>query len=167
MTTTTKGKPNKTDKPFIPEPTRKEIILPELERIRAEHQGMLTAESVITEAKNSTSPLHPYFEWRDNKAAAEYRLWQARQLINAMVVIIPSYRKPITAYVSLRNDRTFPGGGYRAIVDVMNDPELRKQLLNESLDDLRQWEMKYRRLDELSEIFGAIKSVKKKLSKHK
>jgi len=150
-----------------PEPTRKEIVLPELERIRLENGGILKAEAVVAEAESEDSPLHPYFQWDDNAAASEYRLWQARQLITAMVIVLPMYRRPITAYVSLRSDRTLVAGGYRAMVEVLADPVLRNDLLCEALDDIKVWEMKYRRLTELSEIFHAIASVTKKHPKKK
>ena len=165
MAVATRKKP--TSHAVAPEPTRREVILPELERIRAECGGILKAEAVVAEAESNDSPLHRYFEWDDDKAAYNHRLWQARQLISAMVVVLPSQRRPIMAYVSLRDDRMFPAGGYRAMVDVLTDPILRQSLLYEALDDLNTWERKYRRLSELSEIFAAIASVKKKHSKKK
>lgn len=163
MPVATKTKP---DTPVIvAEPTRREIILPELERIRVGNSGVLRAEDVVVEAKKSNSPLHSYFEWNNSKAAHEYRIWQARQIISAMVVMLPSQRRPITAYVSLRSDRMTPAGGYRAMVDVLADPVLRQDLLYEALDDLKTWEKKYRRLAELGEVFAAIALVKKKVSR--
>ncbi len=150
-----------------PEPTRKEIILPELERIRQNGGGILTAEDVVEEAADEDSPLHPYFQWDETKAAHEYRLWQARQIISAMVVVLPTQKRSVFAYVSMRADRQHPAGGYMAMVEVLSNATLRQRLLNEALADLLTWEKKFHRLAELAEVFEAISSVKKKVSKKK
>lgn len=97
-------------------------IAAELERLR-EPDGLLLPEKVVAAARQPTSPLHSYFEWDESKAAEQFRLIQARNLIRAVVTIQPSAEGPITtrAYVSLPADRV-NGGGYRAIEDVIDDP---------------------------------------------
>jgi hypothetical protein len=153
--------------PFVPEPTKRNILLQEFEQIRLTNGGVLLASSVVAYAEDETSPLHRYFQWDDTEAAREYRLMQARQLISAVVVMIPNSRRPITAYVSLRDDRMLPEGGYRAIVDVLSNTEQRSRLLYEALDDLKMWERKYRQLAELVPVYQAIESVRKKHHKKK
>jgi len=64
-------------KTTIPEATKKEIIAPVLEAIRTKHNGLLIADHVVDEARKKNSPLHPYFNWDDTKAAHQYRLWRA------------------------------------------------------------------------------------------
>ena len=149
-----------------PEPTRKDIVLPELERLRqANPSGILLAEDVVSSAQADDSPLHKYFVWDDTEAAKQYRLWQARQLITAMVTILPNTKKSVVAYVSLRDDRQYPQGGYRAVVDVMSDTELRDQLLAEALADLRTWQRKYNHLKALIPVFEAAERVRRRITK--
>ena len=139
-----------------------EVALAELERIRQENGGILKAEAVVESASDITSPLHDQFQWDDTKAAEEWRLQQARQLIRTVIVILPNYSKPTSAYVSLMDDRTQDNGGYRTIVDVMSDTSLREKLLTEALADLQRWEVKYAQLQELVPIFQTIAKLRKK-----
>lgn len=147
----------------LPEPTVRETVYPILEEIRLKNNGILLAESVVIEAEHEDSPLHPYFEWDDTEAAQQYRIAQARRLIATMVVIIPNVKRPVMAYVSLMSDRQQEAGGYRAIVDVMSDPEMRASLLNEALETLRHWEHKYRQLELLLPIFEAARAVRRQV----
>jgi len=141
------------------------IALQELERIRQEHGGILRAEDVVLAAEDLSNPLHNSFEWDDTVAAEQWRLQQARQIIRSVVVILPNIAKPITAFVSLRDDRTQEGGGYRTIIDVMSDKDMRERLLEEALADLRHWEQKYSQFNELQPVFEAIGKARKKLSR--
>ena len=43
--------------------------------------GVYRPEEFLAEATNPAHDAHDYFEWDDNKAGHEYRLWQARQFI--------------------------------------------------------------------------------------
>ena len=149
----------------IPEATKEKIIAPILEEIRARHSGLLMADDVVEEARQRNSPLHPYFNWNDTKAAHQYRLWQARQLITVVTIKLPNARKLIQMYVSLHKDRKQPDGAYRGILDVMSDKDLRYQLVMEALDDLKYWEKKYSQMAELTEIYNAIQTTRKKFRK--
>jgi len=136
-------------------------LLDELEEIRVANSGILKAEDVVTYARDTKTALHSQFTWSDKKAAHEYRLEEARRLIRVVVTVLDGEQDPIRAYVSLRTDRIRDGGGYRMLVDVLEDAEMRAQLLAESLADLGAWEEKYRRLEELAPIFEAAKKVRR------
>lgn len=124
-------------------------------------QGLLLPERVVAAAQPEDSPLHSCFEWDDNEAAHQHRLWQARQLIRTRVILIEGIKEPITAYVSLKSDRK-DGAGYRSIVTILQTPRLRKQMLEEALEELQTFQQKYRELTELVEVFDAAKRVRKK-----
>jgi hypothetical protein len=62
--------------------------------------------------------------------------------------------------VSLRPDRA-TGGGYRGIVSVMSDARLRDQLLQDAMEDMEHFQQKYRHLEELAEVFAAMRRTKK------
>lgn len=80
---------------------------------------------------------------------------------------MPNAKRTISAYVSLRDDRMNPGGGYLAIASVLTNADQRERFLYEALEDLRTWERKYRQLAELAEIYSAIETVRSKVRKKK
>lgn len=65
------------------------VVAKEFERITAVY-GVLTAETVLSEAEKRKSPLHAAFEWDDTVAARKWRLEQARKLINNVHIKIIS-----------------------------------------------------------------------------
>lgn len=131
-----------------------------LESIRKKHGGLLRPQDVVEYARPTDSPLHDQFEWDDSKAADEYRLWQARQLIRVTVTVLPNTVTPIRTYVSLTPDRS-AGGGYRRIADVVKKPDLYEQALADALKDLERIQQKYKQLAELGPVFEAVKKVRK------
>src|SRR5258708_7093588 len=82
-------------------------------------RGQLTPHDVVQEASRESSVLHSYFEWEDEKAAAEYRLTQARNLV-ACVVLVQSddyeIKKPIRAFVNISYEDS---NSYESVVEVM------------------------------------------------
>lgn len=69
-----------------------------LERLRLEAGGVLAAQDVVACARNSASPLHKFFQWDDRKAAVAHRIEQARELVRAVVVIVPDGDGPVPAF---------------------------------------------------------------------
>lgn len=69
------------------------IAAKELQRIQNIY-GSLTPEIIVNESKEPGSVLYPIFEWDDNKAAYNYRLQQARILLNNIQVTIISDGEP-------------------------------------------------------------------------
>jgi len=135
----------------------------ELEKIRERHGGVLRPADVVQYAANNrASVLHSKFEWDDERAGYEYRLWQAREIIRVVVRHEEKIEKPVRVYVSLREDRTEEGGGYRTLVDVMSNAALRQRLLEQAFDDFTRWQQKYRTLKELEPIFAAAKTARGK-----
>lgn len=143
----------------------RQMIQSELEQIRQLHSGLLRPEDVVKFARNKRTALYCEFEWDDAKASAEYRLEQARRVIRVSVTVLPSPHSdqdPVRAYVSVASDRVQPGGGYRALADVMGDDEMRAELVNDALGEVKRWRRKYERLRELVPIFKAIDKVEAK-----
>lgn len=90
----------------------------ELKRISIAYNGALTPENVVAEAKKKSSILHKFFEWNDDKAAEQYRLQQARNLINNIQVTVVAHGK--SRDVGAFEVVSITGGGraYKSI-DVM------------------------------------------------
>ena len=137
-------------------------IAAELERLRKLHAGKLKPQVVVQAAQPKSSPLHSCFDWRDTEAAYKWRLHQARQLILRVTVVYEGQSgntirmRPL---VSLMVDRS---SGYRALVDVLSNPELRAQLLQEALAELERIRQKYADLRELSSVFAEVRKVRAK-----
>lgn len=137
-------------------------VIAELKRIARENGGLLQPETVVEEARPVSSPLHSRFEWDNTIAGQNYRIWQARQLIRVVVDVLPGTNETTEVFVSLSPDRERDSGGYRVMVDVLSDAELRRQMLSDALDELELFREKYRKLKELAAVFSAIKRVRKK-----
>lgn len=141
-----------------------EIIIQELNRIASKSGGVLKPELVVESARSPLSPLHDKFTWDDTQAAHEFRLQEARKLIRVTVHMLPNGRgEEERVWVSLKHDQAQEGGGYRTLVSVLSDADLRKQLLQQSLKDMQYFSEKYSHLEELSEIFSAMKKVRVKM----
>jgi hypothetical protein len=134
------------------------VVIAELRRLAAEHGGILKAETVVEAASDDESPLHDHFEWDDSAAALAHRLHQARMLINRVVVQFetPTGPREHNVFVSVTTDRVADGGGYRVLSDAMSDDELRTQLLQDALAEMKAFQAKYSRLTELSDVFSAM-----------
>ncbi len=108
---------------------------------------LLTAEATVEAASDDDSPLHSYFLWDDSRAAAQYRLAQARALIRHITVTMPDDKEEakLPKYVSLQSDRRKPGGGYRETRSVLNSKEMLAELEETARKDidgvLRRFEM--------------------------
>lgn len=141
----------------------KVTVADELQRLASLNEGILKPEDVVMWASdNPDSALYGEFDWDDSHAAREHRIWQARQVIKRIVVMVgpAGHQEAISAFVSLQGDRAIPGGGYRITIDVLGDAEKRKLLLTQALSELRSWQRKYRDLKELAEVFAAADVVK-------
>ena len=140
-----------------------EAFLKELERIRMNHGGILYPHDVVKEAADADNPLHNSFEWDNEKAGHEHRLWQARQIIRITVEApkdLPE-GKPIVLvprYISLKEDRE-KDGGYLLLSDVLADKRLREKLLSDAKGDMRFFTRKYEKLNELVQVFESMKEV--------
>ena len=137
-------------------------IKEELEEIRKDNGGLLDPVLVVEYARDQRTLLHNKFEWDDSIAGEQYRIWQARQIIRLELTVINKQNNgdPIRTYVSLIADRKSENEkGYRSLIDVLSDEEMRSQLLEEAKRDMDIFKRKYRMLKELSEVFEAMDRV--------
>lgn len=136
----------------------KDRIAEELAEVRALHDGYLRPADVVEFARDPDTALHTQFEWDDSEAAAQYRLIQARTVIRMDVTVISSSPAPIRANVSLLTDRQ-AGNGYRQMVDVLADEDLRRQLLAQALSELQTVKRRYEHLSALARVWDAVDAV--------
>lgn len=140
-------------------------VAQELEFIRQRHGGILRPADVVAFARNPQTALHGEFEWDDTRAAAQYRLEQARWIIRCVVRIVTEDSAPVRVYASLQNDRSV-GDSYRNIHDILNDPNLREQLLAQALREADSWRLRYERLAELQPICRTILRTQQRAVAH-
>ncbi len=134
----------------------RDVIREELMSIAEEHGGMLRPADVVEFARDPGTALHSKFTWDDGEAAEQYRLWQARRVIRCSVVVIPEKQQEYKAFVSLTPDRNGITGGYRSIRSVVSNRDLREQLLEDAIREMKVFRRKYAQLKELSEVFSAM-----------
>lgn len=135
----------------------------EIQRLIDVNDGQIKPLIVVENARNKSSPLHEYFDWNDTIAAGKWRISQAGMLLRwVQIELIKD--KPSRAFVNITDVDTRQNV-YLSIEKALGEPELRKQLLNDSLRELDCWERKYQTLKELSLIFSAVKKVKRKFKK--
>lgn len=131
----------------------------ELESLAKAHGGSITPEQVLEFAEDPDTALHKRFCWDDTEAAHQYRLAQARQIIRVTVTVRDLPQHKTRVFVNLKDDR--PKSKYRLMVDVMDSPDLRDQLLDTALSELESFRRKYDHLEELAEIFDAVARLAK------
>jgi hypothetical protein len=119
--------------------------------------GLLTAEMVVDDARSKRSPLHDEFEWRNTHAAEEYRKWQARSLMNSIVVVkLGPEEQPsrnVRAFVVIQEDID---RGYKSTYVAFNNPEWREQVVARAWRELQTWRQRYEDLNELADVFAAL-----------
>lgn len=103
-----------------------------IETIRKSNKGRLTPFLVVTAASKKDHPLHPVFEWDDGKAAHQYRLDQARDIIRTVEFHMTVNRMQVTSVAYVRDPRKSSGEqGYIKLTDKMDKATARSILLAE------------------------------------
>lgn len=107
-------------------------------------EGELTPIMVVEAARNPRNLLHKHFEWNDEKAAAAYRLDQARNLIRSVVVEDDdSAEGRSQAFISISDKG---GTSYRTLSAVKNSADLQAKVLAAAERDLAAWQKRYHAL---------------------
>jgi len=113
--------------------------------------GRVTPEMVVDDARNPESPLHDYFEWDVNVAAAKHWLDQARTLIRSVKFVFRDEKKTVTSVGFVRDpslDSTEQG--YVSVRKVRTDEEMARDVL---LDEFRRAAAALERARKLAAVF--------------
>ena len=124
------------------------------EELQNSPQG-LTPETLLEVASDKNCPLHNDFEWRDDVAARKYRLQQAADMIRCITIVIDN------GNADARNERAFVVNGdrksaYVSLKNAISNDVWRENLLKQAKDELRWFQGKYRRLEELAGVNAEI-----------
>jgi len=108
--------------------TEAQIIGETIESLK-DSRGHIPSRKVLEEAKNKSSLLHNYFEWDKSKAAEQFNLQQAKNLVNHIVevVIVASKPEEQRSFVSVVVEDI--GHVYMVREEALAIPDYRKQLL--------------------------------------
>jgi hypothetical protein len=144
------------------------VAATELLRIES-RDGVLTPQAIVEDSRPASAPLHPAFEWDDQLAAEKYRLDQARYLVRSLVVVnvVEDQRAPVRAFVNVQigpDDEDGKESVYRSTPRVLQDDELRRQILQRALAELAAWQRRYEDLEELANLLAAIQEQYLKIS---
>lgn len=148
------------DKAHVVREKKQVVIDRELDRIY-KRDGTVSAELLVEEAKAETSPLHKFFEWNDEEAAARYRLAQATSMILAskMIVVLESSRGNQATAVSatrLPEVRRYLSPGRKEPRklrnEALNDVDVRKAVIDRRVAVLRSWCKEAIDIEELAEL---------------
>lgn len=140
-----------------------------VQELAERNSGIITPEIVLDAAKRKSSPLHPFFNWDDTKAAREYRLIQAAQLIRRIKVTIPATENRnvrIRAFVNIHekpagaDEEPKARGIYVPLADAMRHEDWREQLLKSCKRDVETFRSKYAALREAEPIIAAMENAK-------
>lgn len=101
-----------------------------------ERDGKLTAESVLAEAQDVSSPIHSLFEWDDTIAAHEYRLEQARRVVRMTITTVEG--ETVRAFVHLRSVDS-----YAPIEDALATTDWRQEILDKFRRDAEAFAAKW------------------------
>lgn len=125
-----------------------QIFGEEIERIASmSPEGVAQPSAIIDAARDAASPIHAAFVWDDSKAADAYRRDQARGFVRSLEVV--RVRVEEGEAVSNRGFhmvRRDSERGYMPERRVMNDRDLRAQVVSAAKKELETFVSKYERL---------------------
>lgn len=128
---------------------------------RLEKLSIVTPETVLSDARKKSSPLHEFFQWDDAAAAEAFRVFQARNLVNHLLVVIKTpdgvvetkafhnIRVTVSQEDAVESDQRV----YISAAAAKDDPQARKQIIAAAMAELARWQSRY---DQYRDVFGAV-----------
>lgn len=132
-----------------------------LELSEKSKDGGVTPQMLVKASKRQDSLLHDQFEWDDQKAGNQYRVWQARQLLRSMTVEVEDgrvseYENVVFKVNSHREQKYFH------IDQIMENKSLKGAVVKQVQRDLKAMLDKYERYEK---IYSALKKAKTDIEK--
>jgi hypothetical protein len=133
------------------------LVRARLARIEADNDGRLTPDAVLVDAQDPESPLHDYFEWDNDKAAAAYRIEQARTLITSVRVTIKTETRSVRSVYYVRDPSAEnQQQGYVSVDRLRTDADLAREAI---VAEFARVADLLRRARELAAVLGAEHDV--------
>ena len=104
-------------------------------------QNRLDAENVVEVSKPEGAVLHDDFEWDDAVAAIKFRNHQARNIINALVVVEEETPEepPMRVFFKIEENTN----NYTPLKTIMQSADSTEALLRKALSELQAYKMKF------------------------
>lgn len=116
-----------------------------------------TPEQIVAFGTGQDTELHKCFEWNDAVAANKYRLEQAKDIAESLLIIHLDPQKPDVAPTRLRAMYHLNGTpGYQPSIRILSQEDKYQALLEQAKAELRMFKAKYSMLKELQDIFDII-----------
>ena len=130
---------------------------------RSLNKDTITAKELLDASRDVSAPLHNCFEWNDDIAAEKYRVYQARHIINSIEIVYVKADTPEHLSRSRYFVNTVPTapkvqGQFVTLGVAFTNENYRDAVLKDALRELRAFQIKYNRYQELSDVFKAIES---------
>lgn len=121
----------------------------------------LTAQYIVSVASDKKNPLHKCFEWNDTKAAHQYRLKQAANILQSVKVEYLTDNEPVVtrAFVNIKENGS-NSGFYTKIEVACKNQDYMQYLYDEGKRELLQIKEKYAAIKEFENIFKEIEKLK-------
>lgn len=139
-------------------PIGAQIAAERLNKLRKQ-TGEITPRIVVDDAENPRSPLHPCFEWDDEKAADGYRLAQARKLIGSIVVAQFEDQfidRETRAFVHVTVGET---PRYEPVEIAMVSEAMRDEVLSRAKREIKLWRARYAAYEEFADLVCQIDAL--------
>lgn len=130
-------------------------------------KGTLNAETLVDVSKDENSPMHPEFDWDDTTAAHNWRLHQARNVINALVMIDDAEpeKEPVRVFLKIESVNQ---NQYESTQVLVRTQTGRDAMIEQAERELKAFRAKYEAIltwtNAISNIDSAIEQIKKKMS---
>ena len=138
------------------------------ELMSEKNKDELTPSDVVEDAKKKRSVYHDYFVWDDSAAGEQYRLQQARGILNGIVKvkIVNVEDEPVVLRAFHCVNVGDNGDSHRAYVPeevVFESVDFSAQVIDDALREAESWNRRYRTYSELAEISKAIERTLNKV----
>jgi len=137
--------------------TETKIIGKEISRL-IEDGKVLTEEDIIKAAKKADNPLHDFFEWDNRKAAAKYRIGQAKSMLMHINVVENPGTKSEMIYCIVKKVTKGGKSFYTKATSSKNSAKKTRDIRAKlGMTQLRSWYAHYGDLSEFKTVASAIK----------
>jgi len=135
-----------------------QLVGEELERIEKEY-GVIDPYVLVEIAKHEDSILHNgFFDWNKENAAQNWNLFQARQLLRHITVIIIDKNEIEHNEIAYVNVKTIEVNGYQSTSVAMKIETSKDYVLSQAKKEMIFFRNKWRHLNELAKIISEIDS---------
>ena len=145
-------------------PMVRDVTAAAVEALLAKHDGRVSPQILLDDARDPSSPFHDKFEWDDSAAAEQYRLMQASAMIRrwkGTIIRVDTQSRVVSVTPTRRvQSPAAPRGqgqaSYETTEQIMANPVKRDALIQTVLHELMAYRRRYAELMALSDVWAAI-----------